>query len=81
MPYLNNNELPQKVKTHLPEHAQDIYRSAFNHAWEQYKFPESRRNPNESQEQVAHKVAWSAVEKKYYKNEDGKWVEIESSKN
>ncbi|NDA89925.1 MAG: cation transport regulator ChaB, partial [Alphaproteobacteria bacterium] len=37
MPYLTNDDLPKKVKDHLPAHAQDIYRAAFNHAWEQYK--------------------------------------------
>ena len=33
MPYLTNDDLPKKVKDHLPAHAQDIYRAAFNHAW------------------------------------------------
>ena len=33
MPYANNTDLPKGVKDHLPEHAQDIYRGAFNHAW------------------------------------------------
>jgi cation transport regulator len=75
MPYANNTDLPKGVKDHLPEHAQDIYRAAFNHAWVQYESPDKRRE-RDSREVVAHKVAWAAVEKKYYKNEDGKWVEI-----
>lgn len=74
MPYKDNKSLPDAVKKHLPKHAQDIYREAFNNAFEQYKDPNKRRT-NESQEQVAHKVAWSAVEKKYHKDENGKWVE------
>jgi ChaB len=32
MPYQMNSELPSSVKSHLPNHAQDIYREAFNHA-------------------------------------------------
>jgi cation transport regulator len=32
MPYQTNAELPESVKRHLPDHAQDIYRAAFNHA-------------------------------------------------
>ena len=76
MPYLTNDDLPNKVKDHLPAHAQDIYRSAFNHAWEQYKLPKNRRDPHESQEQVAHKVAWAAVEKKYKKGSDGNWIPV-----
>jgi len=37
MPYSNNAELPDSVKDKLPNHAQDIYREAFNSAWEGYK--------------------------------------------
>ena len=76
MPYIQNADLPKGVKNNLPPHAQDIYREAFNHAWEQYKAPNKRRDPSETQEMVAHKVAWAAVEKKYKKNSDGKWVLI-----
>ncbi|WP_342269871.1 ChaB family protein [Rickettsia endosymbiont of Orchestes rusci] len=74
MPYKNNDSLPETVKNHLPAHAQDIYREAFNHAFEEYKSPEKRRG-NDSRETVAHKVAWAAVEKKYHKNEKGLWVD------
>lgn len=73
MPYQSNEDLPERVKNVLPEHAQDIYRAAFNHAWDEYSRPEKRRG-NESQEEVSHKVAWSAVENKYTKEGD-KWVE------
>ena len=73
MPYENNSELPEMVKNNLPEHGQDIYREAFNNAWEEYKNPSERRG-NESREEVAHKVAWSAVEKVYEKNSNGDWV-------
>jgi cation transport regulator len=57
----------------LPEHAQEIYRKSFNHAWETYADPGKRNNPDDTQESVAHKVAWSAVEKTY-KKRDGRWV-------
>ncbi len=70
-PYDSNKSLPERVKENLPEHAQDIYREAFNHAWEEYADPKERRG-NESREEVAHKVAWAAVEKKYTKDGD-KW--------
>ena len=76
MPYKNNSDLPVKVKQHLPPHAQDIYREAFNHAWEQYKSPNKRRDPTESQEKISHKIAWTAVERKYKKNMENKWVLI-----
>ena len=73
MPYSNNKELPKGVQNHLPIHGQDIYREAFNHAWEEYASP-SKRRTKDSREVVAHKVAWSAVEKKYHKDEEGHWV-------
>lgn len=59
-------ELPPGVKDKLPAHAQDIYREAFNNAWDEYK-DASKRRGNESQEEVAHKVAWAAVKQKYEK--------------
>ncbi len=36
MRYKAIDELPDSVRNHLPEHAQEIYREAFNHAWEEY---------------------------------------------
>lgn len=72
MPYKSNSDLPDSVKDHLPSHAQEIYRTAFNHAWDEYKDPDKRRG-NESHEEVAHKVAWSAVKDKYEKSESGDW--------
>ena len=32
MPYANNDDLPPSVRDHLPFHAQDIFRAAFNNA-------------------------------------------------
>jgi cation transport regulator len=72
MPYQRNSELPDRVKDNLPEHAQDIYREAFNHAYDEYQQPDKRRTA-ESLEEVAHKVAWSAVKEKYEKSDAGEW--------
>lgn len=74
MPYSTNAELPDSVRDNVPEHAQDIYREAFNSAYNQYDQPEERRG-DASREEVAHKVAWAAVKKVYHKNENGDWVE------
>lgn len=74
MPYKNNADLPESVRDNLPEHAQTIFREAFNNAHEQYKDPKKRENPDESSETVAMKVAWAAVKHEYVKNEKtGKW--------
>lgn len=73
MPYSSINELPESVQTVLPKHAQDIYKEAFNSAFDEYKDSEDRRG-DEDRETVAHKVAWSAVKKGgYAKGEDDKW--------
>ncbi len=66
MPYQQNNDLPQSVRENLPEHAQSIYREAFNSAFDQYKDEEKRRG-DATREETAHKVAWAAVKKKYEK--------------
>jgi cation transport regulator len=58
----------------LPPHAQKIYRKAHKNALKQYKSPSKRRGgKHQSEEQVAHKVAWSAV-KKDYKKKGNRWV-------
>ena len=36
MPYDNVAELPKVVRNNLPEHAQEIYKEAYNHALEEY---------------------------------------------
>lgn len=72
MPYHKNEDLPEQVTGVLPKHAQDIYREAYNNAFDQYKEPEKRRG-KESREEAAHKVAWNAVKKKYKKGDDGNW--------
>ena len=62
MPYPSRDELPDSVRKHLPEHAQDIFVGAFNNAHEEY-----------GDEQRAFRVAWSAVKRKYRKDGD-RWV-------
>lgn len=72
MPYSRNSELPKRVSGVLPDHAQDIFREAFNSAWDEYKNPKDRRSGG-SHEAVANRVAWNAVKQTYEKHEDGKW--------
>ncbi|MBA2410515.1 MAG: ChaB family protein [Gammaproteobacteria bacterium] len=71
MAYDRITQLPASIKDNLPKHAQEIYKEAFNNAWEQYSDPQKRRG-DASREEVSHKVAWSAVESKYEKH-DGRW--------
>lgn len=62
MPYEKLADLPDSVRSHLPHHAQEIFRAAFNHALEEY-----------GEEERAFRVAWAAVKRDYAKGEDGDW--------
>lgn len=66
MPYLTNYDLPTPVRERLPEHAQDIFREAFNHAWQEYA-------GDPRHEEIAHRVAWAAVKRVYTKVGD-EWM-------
>jgi cation transport regulator len=61
MPYASNDDLPASVRNHLPAEAQDIFRGAFNRAFERYD------------EVTAFRIAWAAVKRRYEKV-DGLWV-------
>ena len=61
------SELPPAVRR-LPPHAQEIFLSAFNGAWDSY----ADHGP-QAQEEIAFRVAWAAVKKRYRK-EGGRWV-------
>ncbi|MDQ3908775.1 MAG: ChaB family protein [Thermoproteota archaeon] len=64
----------RKAVDTLPSHAQHIYTKAHKNALKQYHSPSKRRGgKRQSKEEVAHKVAWSAVKKEYKKKGD-KWV-------
>ncbi|BBK44791.1 cation transport regulator [Allostella vacuolata] len=68
MPYHANADLPPSVRAHLPAHAQDIFRAAFNHA-----FAAHAGDPR--QEEIAQRIAWAAVKRSYVKDGD-RWVAI-----
>lgn len=72
MPYKNISELPDGVQNVLPKHAQDIYKEAFNSAYDEYKDAKNRRD-DADREETAHKVAWNAVKNSYKKGDDSKW--------
>jgi cation transport regulator len=75
MPYTTVSDLPHAVKDHLPPHAQEIYMEAYNSALELYSQPGKRRD-GASTEEIASRVAWAAVKKKYEKRENSdRWQE------
>ena len=71
MPYASNVDLPASIRGHLPSHAQDIFREAFNNAWRRYAASEPARI-----EEIAHQIAWGAV-KRSYRKLGSDWVRID----
>jgi cation transport regulator len=67
MPYDSIEDLPDSVRVHLPPHASEIYRRAFNNAWNSYA------DRGQAREEIAHRVAWAAV-KRQYRKEGAIWV-------
>lgn len=65
MPYTIDKP-PEQIKA-LPKHAQEIWISAFNSAFEQYDKDEAK----------ASATAWAAVKKDYKQDEEGNWVKLE----
>ncbi len=65
MPYRSNADLPLSVRGHLPPHACDIYRAAFNRAFDAHA-------GDPRQEEAAHRIAWAAVKRRYVKR-DERW--------
>lgn len=68
VPYRRNSDLPSAIRNHLPDHAQDIFRAAFNAAWIGHV-------GDPRQEEVAHRIAWAAVKRRYRKVGDT-WASI-----
>jgi len=66
MQYRVNTDLPLRVRSHLPEHAQDIYREVFNYAYAAHAGELER-------ERRAHMIAWAAVKRSYVKS-DNEWI-------
>lgn len=71
MPYAANHDLPERIRRILPPHAQDIFRAAFNNAFASYA-------RNARREEIAHRVAWTAVKRRYVKRGDH-WVERDAA--
>jgi cation transport regulator len=67
MPCESIEELPNSVRAHLPPIPLK-YRRAFNNAWMSYE------KRGQAREELAHRIAWAAVKRRYRKAGDV-WVE------
>lgn len=71
MGYNGIEELPTAIRR-LPVNAQHIYQIVFNKVWDGYRDPED--NEEGSRLETAHKIAWSAVKRKYRMIGNSKWT-------
>jgi cation transport regulator len=67
MPYRTNHDLPPAVRNHLPGHAQDIFREAFNSAYEAH-------GAEPDGEERCFRIAWAAVKRAGYVKQGDHWV-------
>lgn len=65
MPYAAIEDLPPATRNHLPEHAQEIFRAAFNSAY-------TAHAGDPRQEEATHRIAWAAVKRCFVKR-GGDW--------
>jgi cation transport regulator len=65
MPYATIADLPARIRKNLPRRAQDIFRAAFNTAYERY---------GPANEARAFRIAWAAVKRNYVQRAAGIWV-------
>lgn len=69
MPYKTNKDLPDNIKSSLPDAAQTIWKNVFNSTHEKTK-----------DEDKSRMAAWGAVKNAgYIKGEDGKWKKVKKA--
>jgi cation transport regulator len=62
MQYETTKQLPATIRDVLPDQAGEIYRKAYNQAWEEYD-PDIHMGLD--QQGLAHQQAWNAVKQEY----------------
>jgi len=67
VPYATNHDLPPSVRNHLPAHAQDIFREAFNSAYESH-------GGEADVEERSFRIAWAALKRAGYVKQGDHWV-------
>lgn len=77
MPYANNAQLPKGVQEYLSQAAQEIYRDAYNYAWENCRYAQDRHDCDDSRQVTANRVAWETVKQRCDRDRRGRWVAIE----
>lgn len=74
LPHDRRSDLPDRVRNGLPEHARELCEEAFDSGRDPHADPDLRRD-GAPREATAPRVAGPAVEERYRRDEDGRWVE------
>jgi cation transport regulator len=70
MTYQTVAELPTSIRDELPEHAQEIYRAAYNLTIEEHRAADHDEHDLQA---IADQAAWQRVQMEYERDETGKW--------
>ena len=65
MPYKSISDLPDSVRDNVPKHAQEIYKEAFNSAWDEYADKDDRRGDasrEETAQYLTHRLRRAGTE-------------------
>lgn len=68
-------DLPKAIREELPDHAQEIYRAAYNLTVEEHL----ASNPNHDEQElqtIANQAAWQRVQMEYHRDDTGKWRRV-----
>lgn len=74
MAYTNNAQLPKGVQTYLSQAAQEIYRDAYNYAWDNSRYAQDRHDRDDSRQVAANRMAWERVKECCSRDQKGRWV-------
>lgn len=74
MPYDDIAQLPRGIQTNLSQAAQEIYREAYNEAWESCRYTKDRYDSDDSRQVTASKIAWETVKRHCQRDSWGRWT-------
>jgi cation transport regulator len=70
MIYSTVTELPKTIRDELPEHAQEIYRAAYNLTVEEHRAADHSEH---KLQEMADQAAWQRVKMEYEQDDTGQW--------
>ena len=72
-PYHELDDLPQSLRSKLPENAQQMYLAVYRRVWETTAM--SGERADSELDETAHEAAMLEVQRRFEKDEQGSWVQ------